>query len=374
MESTGIFDLKRRNRSNVFSYIYSNKHCAKQEIAAALNLSLPTVSQNLKELFESNFIINGGLYESTGGRKAAILQCKTDARVAIGVEILKDYAYVTLCDLYGQALKSDTLRLTYKNDESYFSAVGYWIKSFIKETEYASDQILGIAIATQGIVSSDLQSVIYGRILNNQGISAQYFSKYIGQPCILLHDSKAAAFAESFYHPQLKDTCYIFLNRNLGSATIMNHEVFSGNHSRGQILEHMSLFPGGRPCYCGKTGCTECYCSANSLMERAGEDLDSFFANLRAGSDARAAIWSEFLQYLSLAVYNVLMVQDLDIIIGGKIRPYMNQEDLTMLLQFVRERSDFDIPDQAIILEQCLDHPAARGAALHYIKQFLVEF
>mgnify|MGYP001039546113 CR=1 FL=1 len=122
MESAGIFDLKRRNRSNVFSYIYSNKHCAKQEIAAALNLSLPTVSQNLKELFESNFIINGGLYESTGGRKAAILQCKTDARVAIGVEILKDYAYVTLCDLYGQSLKSDTLRLTYKNDESYFSA------------------------------------------------------------------------------------------------------------------------------------------------------------------------------------------------------------------------------------------------------------
>ncbi|NLI54909.1 MAG: ROK family transcriptional regulator [Clostridiales bacterium] len=374
MESTGIFDLKRRNRSNVYSYIYSNKHCAKQEIAAALNLSLPTVSQNLKDLFESNFIINGGLYESTGGRKAAILQCKADAKVAVGVEILKDYSYVTLCDLYGNALKSDSLRLTYKNDETYFSAVGYWIKAFIKEVDYASDQILGIAIATQGIVSNDLQTVIYGRILNNQGVNTQHFSKYIGQPCVLLHDSKAAAFAESFYHPQLKDTCYIFLNRNLGSATIMNHEVFSGNHARGQILEHMSLFPGGRQCYCGKTGCTECYCSANSLMETAGEDLDSFFMNLRVGSDTRISIWNEYLQFLSLAIYNVLMVQDLDIIIGGKIRPFMNEEDLKKLLRFVRARSDFEIPDSAIILEQCLDHPAARGAALHYIKQFLAEF
>lgn len=374
MEATGIFDLKRRNRSNVYSYIYSNRHCAKQEIAAALNLSLPTVSSNLKELLESDYIVIGGLYESTGGRKAAILQCKADAKVAVGVEILKDYAYIALCDLYGYAIKSDSLRLTYKNDEAYYSAIGYWIKAFINELDYSADQILGIAIATQGIVSNDLQTVIYGRILNNQGVSAQYFSKYIGQPCILLHDSKAAAFAESFYHPQLKDTCYIFLNRNLGSATIMNQKVFSGNHARGQILEHMSMFPGGRQCYCGKTGCTECYCSANSLMEKAGEDLDSFFTNLRTGSETRITIWNEYLQFLSLAIYNVLMVQDLDIIIGGKIRPYMNEEDLNTLLRFVRERSDFEIPDQTINLEQCLDYPAARGAALYYIKQFLTEF
>jgi len=373
MDSPGIFELRRRNRSNVYAYLYAQQHCAKQELAAALNLSLPTVSQNLKELFESGLIENGGLYESTGGRKAAILQCKADARVSVGVEILKDYGYIVLSDLYGNALKSDLLRLPFKNDEAYFSAVGYWIKAFIAEMTYAQEQLLGIAIAIQGIVSEDLQTVVYGRILDNQGVNSQSFSKYIGQPCILLHDSKAAAFAESFYHPQLRDTCYIFLSWNLGSAIIMNREVFYGNNARGQVVEHMSLFPGGRTCYCGKTGCTECYCSANSLLEASGEGLDAFFAQLRAGSAARARIWEEYLQHLSLAIYNVLMVQDLDIIIGGKIRQYLIDEDLAALLALVRARSDFEIPDSVISFEQCLDHPAARGAALHYVKQFLVE-
>ncbi len=374
MESTGIFDLRRRNRSSVYAYLYANQHSAKQEIAAALNLSLPTVSQNLKELFEANFISNVGLYESTGGRKAAMLQCNAEARMAIGVEILKDYGYIVLSDLYGNAKKCDFLYLPYRNDETYFSAVGYWIKAFIAELNYQQDTLLGIAIAIQGIVSNDLQTVEYGRILDNQGVSSHSFSKYIGHPCILLHDSKAAAFAESFYQPQLRDTCYIFLNRNLGSATIMNHEVFYGNTARGQILEHMSLYPGGKPCYCGKQGCTECYCSANSLMDAAGEKLDAFFEHLREGSTQSMRIWEAYLQDLSLAVYNVLMVQDLDIIIGGKIRPYLNEEDLQKLVAFVRNRSDFEIAEHVITLEQCLDHPAARGAALYYIKQFLVNF
>ena len=54
-------DLKKINRSKVFENIYNNKITSRQTIATDLNLSLPTVNQNLKELEEMGRIEKNGL-------------------------------------------------------------------------------------------------------------------------------------------------------------------------------------------------------------------------------------------------------------------------------------------------------------------------
>ena len=50
-------DRRRRTRSSIYHYLYSSeKPCSKQQIANDLNLSLPTVYQNLSELLEAGLI------------------------------------------------------------------------------------------------------------------------------------------------------------------------------------------------------------------------------------------------------------------------------------------------------------------------------
>lgn len=50
MEQFSLTDIKKKNLSDVYHYIYMNPSCSKQDIATALSVSLPTVSQHLTTL------------------------------------------------------------------------------------------------------------------------------------------------------------------------------------------------------------------------------------------------------------------------------------------------------------------------------------
>lgn len=367
-------EIRKLNKRNTYLYIYQNKECSKQELASNVGQSLPTVNQNLNELLKDGFVRVAGHYKSTGGRKPMVLQCDPHARIAVGVQILAEQVTAVLLDLYGTVLSCEVLREQYSNEDLYFKKVGRFIAGFVDSTGYPDDKLLGIAVATQGVTDYGHQKIIYGRILDNWKVSAEQLSSCIGRPCILMHDSETAAFAESFHHPNLRDSSYVFLNDYLGSASIIGGSLYRGNHGRGQLLEHIKLVHNGRKCYCGQCGCAESYCGAYGLRKMSGLPTDEFFRRLREPDPQIAAIWDEYLDYLALLLHNVLMTMDVDIILGGLLRKYMIPEDLRIIEEKIRSQTDFDIPDQTITLEYITDYPAARGAALHLVQNFLDNF
>ena len=364
-------NIRQENKRLVYTYLYRSKEASIQETSSTLPISLPTVSTNISELLAQGLIRQIGQQESTGGRKASIYQCIEDARVAVGVEVFSDYIYMCLLNLYGTVICDKRIDISYGNEETYYSFAGSEIKSFIEGSGYKKEKILGVAIAMQGVVSPDHKRVVYGRILNNEGVSIESFRKTLDYPCSLFHDSESAAFAESFHRPSLRDASYILLNSNLGSGLILNREAYGGNHARGQLLEHIKLIPRGRLCYCGQKGCAEGYCSARSLEEKAGVKLPVFFEGLRAGDKAKKKIWTEYLTYLAMLINNVLMTIDVDIVIGGMVSLYMNESDMEELKRIIRKNCDFVISDRTVTLQCTGPNAAARGAALHYIWEFI---
>ena len=48
-------------------------------------MGLSTVSQNLNALEQDGLICRDGYFESTGGRKAQVIQIVTDVKIAIGI-------------------------------------------------------------------------------------------------------------------------------------------------------------------------------------------------------------------------------------------------------------------------------------------------
>ncbi len=367
-------EIRKLNKRNTYLYIYKHKECSKQELASSVGQSLPTVNQNVNELQDEGFVRIAGLYESTGGRKPMVLQCTPDARVAAGVQILSGQVTAVLLDLYGTVLSCEILREPYKNEDAYFQKIGKFIADFINAGGYSDDKLLGITLATQGVADYAHKKLVYGRILDNKGLSADRLSACIGRPCILMHDSETAAFAESFHRPDLRDSSYIFLNDYLGSASIINGSLYRGNHGRGQLLEHVKLVQGGRKCYCGQYGCAESYCGAYGLHKMSGLPTDAFFRLLRTRDERTLKIWDEYLDYLALLLHNVLMTMDVDIILGGLLRKYMLPEDLQIITEKIRSQTDFDISDRTITLEYITDYPAARGAALYLVQHFLDNF
>ena len=63
-------EKKFATKSKIVNYIINRESTSKVEISKELNLSMPTVLSNVKDLLEKGIIIENGEYESTGGRKA----------------------------------------------------------------------------------------------------------------------------------------------------------------------------------------------------------------------------------------------------------------------------------------------------------------
>lgn len=61
MEQFSLTDIKKKNLSDVYHYIYMNPSCSKQDIATALSVSLPTVSQHLTTLESEQLIENAAV-------------------------------------------------------------------------------------------------------------------------------------------------------------------------------------------------------------------------------------------------------------------------------------------------------------------------
>ena len=366
--------LKKINREKVYQYIYQQKITSKLQIVQDLKIGLSTVSQNLNELEKDGLITRKGYFESTGGRKAQRIQIVENYRISIGLGILKDTLHIVAVNVYGDAIATETIELTYENTDTYYSTLAEKVELFIQKNHYAHDTVEGISIATQGVISPDGTHVTYGDIMQNTNMQLSDFSDKLPYPCHLEHDSKAAAESELWNHPHLNNAVVYLLNPNLGGAVITNHEVHQGDHMYSGLIEHVCIDPQGPACYCGRHGCLETYCSVNALKEAIHMPLKEFFEELHsAHSSELVQIWHTYLNHLAFSIQNMNLIIDGPIIISGYLAPFFEEEDMCYLLEEINANALFPVTRGHLLLGTHGQYTPAIGAALYYIKNFLAK-
>lgn len=373
MKDTGMttMNIRKINRNKIYSYIYNERSTCKLNITQALQMGLSTVSQNLKDLEEEGLIRKNGAFDSTGGRKADAVEIVRDAKITIGVAILEKTIHIVSTDLYGDLIHASTCPLIFETNEQYYKNVGNCIDTFISTNGMDAESILGVSIATQGIISNDGKSVIYGEILHNTSMQLSDFTKFIPYPCRLEHDSKAAANLEVWRSKDIQNAIVFLLNRNLGGAIISNGIVQTGDHMRSGIIEHLCIDPDGPLCYCGKRGCLETYCSAKSIETFADTSITDFFVLLNTKNEKAITAWKHFLDYLALAIQKLSVVIDGKYIISGYLAPYFSDIDIAYLIEKINENSTFPLTKDDIIISSNGQFTQAIGTSLFYINEYL---
>lgn len=369
--SMTTMELKKINKQKVYQFIYQEHTTSKQLIARNLQMGLTTVTQNLKLLEEEGAIQRNGFFDSTGGRKADAIEIVRTARIAIGIALLKDMIEIVATDLYGTLLITKTYLLPYENNPSYYKDFSKHLTNFIEDSKWSPSQILGVSIATQGIISNDGTQVTYGALIHNQDMHLDNFTAYISYPCRLEHDSKATATLELWNHKEIEDAIVIILNHNLGGAIITGRKVHNGLHMGGGTIEHLCMEKKGPQCYCGRQGCLETYCSASSLEIRSQKNIPTFFHTLRNGDSESVSLWRDYLENLAFAIQNLNIIIDGKFIISGLLAPYLIEDDIAYLLEHVNQYTSFPLEKEDIILSTNKASTQALGASLSYIKLFL---
>lgn len=362
-------DVKRRNRANTLRCILTCERISQMELAQKLTLSWPTVLQNVKELAELGLVMEVGQYESTGGRKAKAYAPVKDARLAVGLDLTGNHVSVVLVDLSGQIVRYQRKTLRFSLDDAYMRELDELVQSMVGDDE---EKILGVGISLPGIVDNKAQCLRYSHILGLRDVFTGAFSRGLPYSCSFINDANAAGLAEVYGTSDAGNLVYLSLSNSVGGAILTDGSLYTGNHLRAGEFGHNTLVPDGRPCYCGKNGCLDAYCSARLLSDRADGNLAAFFDGVREGDAEKQALWQEYLNYLAVAVNNLHMSFDCDVIVGGYVGAFMEEfgQGLRTLLE---ERNTFS-PD-ASYLKFCRYklEASAVGAALTQVERFLQE-
>ncbi len=363
-------EIKQKNRTSIFGLFRSGRQLSRQDIVAALELSLPTVTNNLEELKREGLITQTGSIGNTGGRRARGYSLIADARTAIGLDITRHHVTAVALDLRGTIIASRRHRLDFARTDEYYRELGAIVRQIVVAAELEEKRILGVGIGIPGLLTADHQSVYYSDVLGITGATCAEFSQYIAYPTTLCHDTDAASFAEMWMSPDTKDAFYIMLSASVGGSVYFGGRRYTGTNLRSGEVGHMLLVPGGKRCYCGQRGCVDPYCAAPALTAVTDGDLKLFFQRLKAGDGEVETVWQEYLEHLAVTVTNLRMLFDCDIIIGGYVGSYMDAY-IDQLRELVLRRSTFDDNADYVRPCRCKTEAIAAGSALNYISVFL---
>lgn len=372
MANNGVnsIEVKKINRNTIYNFLYRHEPISIQDIAYSLNMSLPTVTQNIKELHERGLVTKTGLFESTGGRKAKAIAYNSDARYAVGLDITRNHVGIVLIDLGGKVIKNERKHYPFVNSEEYFKGVGEMLNTFIDYCDIDKEKILGVGIAVPAIVSEETQTVTYAEVIDFKGGTVKAFQDHIPYPCTLSNDANAAGFAEMWGESTTEDVAYLSLNNSVGGAIIIGKNIYKGLNHRGGEFGHMTIVPHGRTCYCGKKGCVDAYCSAKVLSDSTNGNISEFFKMLRLNREPQKSIWSEYVSHLVIAINNLRMLFDCKVILGGYAGAYMDEyiEDLRGL---ALKYNTFERDGSYLYVCKYKLETSAVGAALLHVEKFI---
>lgn len=363
-------EVKKINRNAIYNFLYMREPISIQEIAYSLNMSLPTVTQNIKELYERGLVIETGLFESTGGRKAKAISYNSTAKYAVGLDITRNHVGVVIIDLSAKVIKNFRNQFPFINSKEYFKGVGDLVKSLIQECGIDSENVLGVGIALPAILSDDDESVSYAQVIDFKGGNIKAFSEFIPYKCTFSNDANAAGFAEMWGNKTEESVAYLSLNNSVGGSIIIGKSIYNGQNQRGGEFGHMTIVPGGRTCYCGQKGCVDAYCSAKILSDSTNGNISEFFRLLRLGQEPQKIIWKEYVSHLVVAINNLRMLFDCKVILGGYAGAYMD-EYLDELREQVSRYNTFEADGNYLHVCKYKLETTAVGAALLHVEDFI---
>ncbi len=369
-------ERRRNTRNRIYRYIYdSHTGVSKLQIAFALNYSLPTIHNNLSELRDAGLIAAGDLQKSTGGRPPIGYVIVPEAGYAIGIAVTASHLRFLLSDIQRNLLAYKRLDLDKITSCDIAAKIETELEIFISENKISPEKIIGVGITIPGIIDHEKALVIYSPTLKFKNLELSAISKNIRYPVYIENDATAAGFAEwSILTAEEKSRnlmfVYLLLENGIGGSVIFNGNSWLGDNHRSSEFGHMCIHPDGLICNCGKRGCLEAYCSAFRFTRDLGISIEEFFHELKTGNAKYSELWNDVLSNLALAIHNLRLTFDSEIILGGFVSDYMS-EFLPILQQRVCELSPFEENTNFIKLAKFPRRAGMMGAAWHFVDEFL---
>ena len=378
--------IRSINRSSILEYVRDQGRVSRTQIERDLNISLPTVMRIVDILIDEQFLKQGDVQVSTGGRPSTLVEFNGEAFAVAGIDLGGTKLYGAIANLSGTIQHtmyrehSDTGANT---PEEYVESLCDFIEELIATPRPDGQQMRGIGIGAPGITLVPEGIVQFAPSFNWHNLPLQQILRErFSMPVTVENDVNLAALGEWGYGAARGSHSSITLaiGTGIGAGIILDNTIFRGfTQSAGEVGYMLPSIRSLGQRFDDGFGALESIASGNGIAARARQLLQTseipyeeaaisgrfVFEQARQGATWACQVVEETIDYLALLIANVSVVLDPEVIVlGGGVG-----RDAGMLIAPIQERLAHVIPTVPRIVGSTLNRDATvMGAVVHVMN------
>ncbi len=272
LKSINLDGVKTKNRGAILKLLNNNGAMSRKDIAEIINLTSASITKLCTEMIEENIIVDIGetIDEKRAGRKKQLIDINYKYKMICSVAIEKYTTYITITDLKGTLVDQDTIETnTEISPEEFLSNIVQICKNLLSKNKIKLSSVLGMGVSMRGIVENIGSEKVHTYGIWDKNVEIQkILDMLIPIDIVVENNIKAFAQAEIIYGLGKKYNELLFLKwyPGVGSAIVINGEVYEGRRHKVAELGHFIIEPDGDRCKCGKKGCLEGLTSISTIV------------------------------------------------------------------------------------------------------------
>lgn len=346
---SNIYGVKKHNlRAILLTFLHSGS-ISRSQLAEQTNLSHTTITNLTAELIEQGIIVETNAAKLDDeparrrvGRPRRMLQLLPDARYVVGVHIGIGMFRVAVTDLYAGIIHNKMSDFPV-NQPAYevLDIIAQLIRETIEESQINRELILGIGLGASGLVNHNTGVNVHAANLGWHNVAIRdYLEMQLKLPVCVDNNVRAMALGEAYFGigRDVDVLAFIYGRIGVGAGIVVDGQAFRGSGAGAGEIGHTIVVPrNGEQCRCGQYGCLETLIAEPVLLREArllaGEfpesilatnltdgdikPIDALFNAARQGDVSTISMIEDRMQYLGIALANLVNILNPDLIILG---------------------------------------------------------
>ena len=379
--------MRNINRSAVLDYLRLVRTASRTEIADELNISLPSIARIVEQLIAAGLVRFTGQKVSGRGRGRDLLELNSNENLVIGIDLGGSHVSGALVNLGGKILHEYRASIPGDHGEENYQKLAASLQMILAESQDQTARILGIAIGVPGILDSRTGIVRLAPGLGWKDFPLlQRLEQTTALQITLENDVNLAALGEQWFGAGrgVRDLVMISVGTGIGAGIILDGKLHRGYSEAsgevGYILPGVQFLDRKYPGF----GALESVASGKGIAEQGalqwsrfhqgqespGMDAAGVFCSAQEGQAWAVQVVAETIDYLSLALANVIVCLDPELVIlGGGIAGSAH-----MLIEPIKSRLTGVIPRVPRIEESLLNDQAPLLGAVARVFQKHIDY
>lgn len=364
------------NMSIIFNYLRENGPNPRSKIARELNISAPAVSRAIEKLINEGYVLEAEKQITKGGKRPTLIRINKDRGLVIGIDLGKEKLKIAVANFANEIIeKHEGFKISNSKDvvDKLEEEIAHIWARYTQKENQALLKIRGICIGIPADVDIGsgriISAPLYGswKDLNLKKALESKFSV----PVYVDNDVNLSSLGEKHYGEgkNFEDMVFIEISNGIGAGIIIDNHLLRGSHGSAGEIGFTIIGAENLGFRVKNKGFLEKFASVESLKKRAlreieegketlltmmvGGDLEKIEPNLvceaaAKGDSLAKSIVDEMTSFLAIAIINLILVLDPQIIVlGGNIcgLPHVDKLFVEPIKEKVKTSLPFEIPD-----------------------------